>query len=259
GYERLWPADLHVIGKGITRFHCVIWPAMLLAAGLPLPTRVWAHGYVQWEGTKMSKTAGTAVTLGDAIERHGSDALRYFLLREVGFEADGNFSWDRFDERYTADLADGLGNLVSRSLAMVAKYREGVVPPVTADTPLDEAGRKAVAAYGQAMDRCDLRGGAEAAWELVATANLYIQQVAPWTLAKEGRQAELEVALAALARALYRLAVLAEPFMPGKAATIRASLGVEEARVDWESLEAPPVGGLETRRPEVLFPKPASV
>jgi methionyl-tRNA synthetase len=259
GYERLWPADLHVVGKGITRFHCVIWPAMLLAAGEALPRQVWAHGYVQWEGTKMSKTAGTAVTLGDAIERHGSDALRYFLLREVGFEADGNFSWDRFDERYTADLADGLGNLVSRSLAMIAKYREGLVPPVPGDTPLDEAGRKAVAAYRQAMDRCDLRGGAESAWELVATANLYIQQVAPWTLAKEGRQAELEVALAALARALYRLAVLAEPFMPGKAAIIRASLGMEEARADWESLEAPPVGGLETRRPEVLFPKPASV
>ena len=92
GYERLWPADLHVVGKGITRFHCVIWPAMLLAAGVALPREVWAHGYVQWEGTKMSKTAGTAVTLDEAIERHGPDALRYFLLREVGFEADGNFT-----------------------------------------------------------------------------------------------------------------------------------------------------------------------
>ena len=99
GYDLLWPADLHVIGKGITRFHCVIWPAMLMAAELELPKQVWAHGYVQWEGTKMSKTAGTAVTLDEAIERHGPDALRYFLLREVGFEADGNFSWERFDER----------------------------------------------------------------------------------------------------------------------------------------------------------------
>src|SRR5207237_4537646 len=116
GYERRWPADLHVIGKGITRFHCVIWPAMLLAAGLALPRLVWAHGYVQWEGAKMSKTAGTAVSLGAAIDRYGPDALRYFLLREVGFENDGNFSWDRFDARYTADLADTFGNLVSRSL-----------------------------------------------------------------------------------------------------------------------------------------------
>ncbi len=111
GYDRLWPADLHVVGKGITRFHCVIWPAMLLSAGIALPREVWAHGYVQWEGAKMSKTAGTAVSLGEAIDRHGPDALRYFLLREVGFEADGNFTWERFDERYTADLADGFGNL----------------------------------------------------------------------------------------------------------------------------------------------------
>ena len=128
GYERLWPADLHVIGKGITRFHCVIWPAMLLSAQLKVPREVWAHGYVQWEGTKMSKTSGTAVTLDEAIERHGPDPLRYFLLREVGFEADGNFTWERFDERYTADLADGLGNLASRTLAMLAKYRDGMVP-----------------------------------------------------------------------------------------------------------------------------------
>ena len=106
GYDRLWPADLHIVGKGITRFHCVIWPAMLLSAGVALPREVWAHGYVQWEGTKMSKTEGTAVSLDEAIGRHGPDALRYFLLREVGFEADGNFTWERFDERYIADLAD---------------------------------------------------------------------------------------------------------------------------------------------------------
>jgi methionyl-tRNA synthetase len=260
GYERLWPADLHVVGKGITRFHCVIWPAMLLAAGEALPREVWAHGYVQWEGTKMSKTAGTAVTLGEAIERHGPDALRYFLLREVGFEADGNFSWDRFDERYTADLADGLGNLVSRSLAMIGKYREGVVPGVQGDASLDTAGLEAVEAYQRAMDAYDLRGGAEAAWELVATANLYIQQVAPWKLAKEGRDAELDVALAALARALYRLAVLAEPFIPAKAASIREALGVPEAKgAAWDTLATPPVGAAVTSRPEVLFPKPSSV
>jgi methionyl-tRNA synthetase len=261
GYQRLWPADLHVVGKGITRFHCVIWPAMLLAAGEAIPRQVWAHGYVQWEGTKMSKTAGTAVTLDDAIERHGPDALRYFLLREVGFEADGNFSWDRFDERYTADLADGLGNLVSRSLAMIAKYREGVVPAAQDDTPLDQAGRAAVKAYASAMDAHDLRGGAEAAWDLVATANLYIQQVAPWKLAKEGRDAELDVALAALARALYRLAVLAGPFIPGKAASILDSLGAPDQPADgaWNSVAAPPVSGLQTHRPETLFPKPSSV
>jgi methionyl-tRNA synthetase len=261
GYERLWPADLHVVGKGITRFHCVIWPAMLLAAGEAIPRQVWAHGYVQWEGTKMSKTAGTAVTLGEAIERHGPDALRYFLLREVGFEADGNFSWDRFDERYTADLADGLGNLVSRSLAMIAKYREGVVPGARDETTLDRAGLEAIEAYGKAMDSLDLRGGAEAAWELVATANLYIQQVAPWKLAKEGREAELDTALAALARTLHRLAVLSGPFIPGKATDIWTALGAPGQPSDavWDTLATPPTEGLASRRPEALFPKPASV
>ncbi len=187
GYERLWPADLHVVGKGITRFHCVIWPAMLLAARLELPREVWAHGYVQWEGTKMSKTSGTAVTLDEAIERHGSDALRYFLLREVGFESDGNFTWERFDERYTADLADGLGNLASRSLAMLLKYRDGVVPRSAEPSTLDLAGRTALSAYVSAMDELDLRGGAEAAWSLVSAANLFVQQSAPWALAKAGK------------------------------------------------------------------------
>jgi methionyl-tRNA synthetase len=261
GYDRLWPADLHVVGKGITRFHCIIWPAMLLSADVALPREVWAHGYVQWEGTKMSKSAGTAVSLGEAIERHGPDALRYFLLREVGFEADGNFTWERFDERYTADLADGLGNLASRSLAMLAKYREGRIPAAAVDTPLDQAGREAVAAYGRAMDALNLRGGAEAAWELVATANLYIQQVAPWALAKAGKEAELDAALAALGRAMYRLAVLVAPFIPGKGQTLWQSLGLPAGALAtaWEGLAQPPVAGLVTNKPEVLFPKPRTV
>jgi len=226
-----------------------------------LPREVWAHGYVQWEGTKMSKSAGTAVSLGEAIERHGPDALRHFLLREVGFEADGNFTWDRFDERYTADLADGFGNLASRSLAMLAKYREGKVPAAVEETPLYLAGRKAVAAYARAMDALNLRGVAEAAWELVATANLYIQQTAPWTLAKTGREAQLDVALAALARALYRLAVLAAPFIPGKAQILWQSLGLagEQLAGAWDCLDRPSVAGLLTNKPEVLFPKPPSV
>jgi methionyl-tRNA synthetase len=260
-YTSRWPADLHVVGKGITRFHCVIWPAMLLSAGVALPREVWAHGYVQWEGAKMSKSAGTAVSLGEAIDRHGPDALRYFLLREVGFEADGNFTWDRFDERYTADLADGFGNLASRSLAMLAKFRDGKVPDSLEVTTLDQAGQSAVEAYASAMDALDLRGGAEAAWGLVGTANLYIQQVAPWALAKAGRDAELDAALAALARTLYRLAVLASPFLPGKALELWQTLGLPADGLGkaWTNLTAPPVAGLATKKPEVLFPKPPPV
>jgi len=261
GYERLWPADLHVIGKGITRFHCVIWPAMLLSAQLEVPRQVWAHGYVQWEGAKMSKTSGTAVTLDEAIDRHGPDPLRYFLLREVGFEADGNFTWERFDERYTAELADGLGNLASRTLAMISKYRGGVVPASNQETPLDRAGAESLRRYVEAMDALDLRAGAEAAWSLVSAANLFVQQSAPWALAKAQKEEELDRTLAALARALGRLAVLVSPFIPGKAQQLWEMLGLEGAvaRASWSGAEQPRVQGRKIGRAEVLFPKPASV
>jgi len=259
GYERLWPSELHVIGKGITRFHCIIWPAMLLSAGLALPREVWAHGYVQWAGAKVSKSAGTAVSLDEAIGRHGPDALRYFLLREVGFEADGNFTWERFDDRYTADLADGFGNLASRSLAMLTRYRGGTVPEGIGAW-LEQAGQSAGTRYQAAMDRLDLRAGADAAWELVSQANLYIQQSAPWTLAKEGKDAELDEVLGGLARCLYRLAVLASPFVPGKAQALWQALGQpgQAAAAHWASLTQPPVAGTATTKPEVLFPKPAA-
>ena len=264
GYERLWPADLHVIGKGITRFHCVIWPAMLLAAGLPLPREVWAHGYVQWEGAKMSKTAGTAVSLATAIERHGPDALRYFLLREVGFEGDGNFSWERFDARYTAELADTFGNLVSRTLAMVSRYREGVVPrdPTGFATPLEQAARDTVAAYRTAMDAYDLQGGAAQLMELATRANRYVDETAPWTLAKAPqRAAELDTVLANLVRTVARLAGLAAPFMPEKAAAIWTLLGgdVPFERLTWAAIESPALDGRRVAKPPVLFPKPATV
>jgi methionyl-tRNA synthetase len=258
GWDRLWPADAHVIGKGITRLHCCLWPAMLLAADLPLPRMVWAHGYVQWDGAKVSKSSGTAVSVDTAIARHGPDALRYFLLREVGFEGDGNFTWDRFDDRYTADLADGLGNLASRSLAMLAKYRDGVVPADGTPTSLDAAGGRAVSAYASAMDRCDLRAGGDAAWALVTEANQYIVQTAPWKLAKESRTTELDQALAGLARCLYRLAVMASPFMPDRMHSLWEALG-QAGRIEsasWLSLENPPVSGATTTKPPILFPKP---
>ncbi len=259
GFEARWPADLHAVGKGITRFHCIIWPAMLLSAGLDLPREVWAHGYVQWGGTKMSKTAGTAIGLDEAIERYGPDALRYFLLREVGFENDGNFSWERFDERYTSDLADGFGNLASRSLAMLAKYRDGIVPAGTVEGTLAAAGRTALAGYAAALDALDLRGAADAAWQLVSAANLYIQQTAPWTLAKEGRDADLDAALSQLAGCMYQLAVMAGPFMPGKADLLWQALGQTGSTADarWDALESPAISGARTHKPEGLFPRPA--
>jgi methionyl-tRNA synthetase len=264
GYERLWPADLHVIGKNITRFHCVIWPAMLLAADLALPRAVWAHGYVLWEGTKMSKTAGTAVTLGTAIERHGADALRYFLLREVGFEGDGNFTWERFDARYTADLADTFGNLVSRTLSMVERYRGGIVPADPrgggGHTPLERAALEALGAYARAMDALALQDGAAQLIELASRANRYVEETAPWKLAKENKHAELDSVLANLVRTVARLAVLAGPFMPAKALAVWEVLGAPPPRplagVRFADLAALPVAGQRVAKPPPLFPKP---
>jgi methionyl-tRNA synthetase len=266
GYDRLWPAELHVIGKGITRFHCVIWPAMLLAADLALPRLVWAHGYVQWEGTKMSKTAGTAVSLASAIERHGADALRYFLLREVGFEGDGNFTWERFDARYTADLADTFGNLVSRALSMVERYRGGVVPAdprgpgagAGGDTPLERAATDALGAYARAMDALALQDGAAQVIELASRANRYVEETAPWKLAKEQKDAELDSVLANLVRTVARLAVLAGPFFPGKAQLIWGALGAPRPldRIAFGDLTDLSVTGQRVAKPPPLFPKP---
>jgi methionyl-tRNA synthetase len=260
GYERLWPADLHVIGKGITRFHCIIWPAMLLAAELPLPRAVWAHGYVQWSGAKMSKTAGTTVGLGEAIEYHGADALRYFLLREVGFESDGDFTWERLDARYTADLADTLGNLVKRSLDMIHRYRGGTVPAAATSrgTPLDAAARAAVQAYQRAMDRNRLADGAAQWMDLAARANGYIQETAPWELAKAGKDAELDQVLAGLAGTVARLAVLGQPFIPGTAGAVWGLFpdAPPLETVGLQGLEKLVVSGQRIAKPPILFPKP---
>lgn len=273
-----WPADLHVIGKGITRFHCCIWPAILLAAGLPLPGLVWAHGYVQWGGAKVSKSEGTSVSLDEAIERHGPDALRWFLLREVGFENDGDFSFERFDARYDGDLANGLGNLAARVTAMLEKYRAGVVPggpaassaaPVaTAATdaprdeapgPLDVTGARLAGEYASGMDANDLKGSAETLSKLVSEANSYIVATAPWTLAKEAKEADLDTALASLARCLLRLSVMASPFMPVKAQALWSALGQPGTpETEWRLALQPELAGARVAKPDNLFPKPAT-
>src|SRR5437899_7984758 len=263
GFERLWPADLHVIGKGITRFHCVIWPAMLLAAELPPPRAVWAHGYVQWSGAKMSKTAGAAVSLSEAIDYHGADALRYFLLREVGLENDGDFTWERFGARYTSELAVTFGNLVSRSLTMITNYRGGVVrrDPCNYDTPLETAARSALAAYAGAMDANRVQEGAAQLVALASAANRYVEETAPYKLAKQPeRAAQLDSVLANLARTVGRLAVLAQPFVPTTAETVWGTLGPAPTRplttVRLRDLDTLDLAGSRILKPPILFPKP---
>ncbi|CAA9474643.1 MAG: Methionyl-tRNA synthetase [uncultured Solirubrobacteraceae bacterium] len=262
GYEARWPADLHVIGKDITRFHCVIWPAMLEAAGLPLPRQVWAHGFVLLGGERFSKSAGVRLDLDEAIDRFGADAFRYFLLREVPFDGDGSFSWERFEERYTADLANAFGNLASRTVAMVEKYCGGVVPP-GAPNAVDAADAADYGRYHAA-----LAGGTggyllsvalQQLWATVARGNEYVDRQAPWKLAKdEARRAELDATLATLVRQLARQAVALAPFMPAKAAALWAMLGAPGA-VDAQRFaahEAIDPTGWRVQRGSALFPRP---
>ncbi len=259
GYESIWPADLHVIGPDISRFHAALWPAMLMAADLPPPRGIWSHGWMTFSGSRFSKTAGVSVTLREAIDRHGVDPLRYFLLREIPWDANGNFSWDRFDGRYEAELADGYGNLASRILAMIVRYTGGVIPTSGETMSLDTEGEGIIEEYQKVMDGHWLHLGGQAAWKLVSSANSFVEQSAPWALHKKGDVERLEAVLAALARSLSRITLMAGPFLPQKAQQVWEALGqpgqVSDQR--WEAVERPEVGGASAVKPPPLFPKPA--
>ena len=254
-YGEWWPAQLHVIGKGISRFHCIIWPAMLMAAGVELPTTVWAHGYINWMGRKLSKSAGAPVDLENAIERHGADPLRYFLLAEVPWNADGDFTWQRFDDRYNAELANDLGNLANRTLAMIHKYRDAVVPG-GAPTPLDERALETVTSYRAVMDGQLLHQGLAAAMDLAGAANVFIEESAPWKLAKDaGAADQLDAVLGSLARTLARLAILLSPFMPRKSLELWRALGCEDGLARLDRYADLDLAGTTVERQAVLFPK----
>ena len=254
-YQETWPADVHVIGKDITRFHCIYWPAFLLSAGIELPKTVWAHGFVTYGGRKLSKSDGVTFDLQEAIDRHGPDALRYYLLREVPWNGDGDITRERFDERYTSDLANDLGNLCNRSLSMLEKYRGGVVPDAAPST-LDETCRRAVARYQEAMDDGLLHLGMAAAMEIVSMANGFIERQAPWTLAKDPAGGpELDTTLASLVRALLVAATLLHPFMPVKMGELVERLGVVGIPTLQDSLELG-LAGRSVKRGDPLFPRP---
>ncbi|MGI9078521.1 MAG: methionine--tRNA ligase [Gemmatimonadaceae bacterium] len=248
GFQSRWPANLHVIGKDITRLHCVVWPAMLESAGIPLPERVWAHGFVQSGGERLSKSAGVQVELGQAIERYGADAFRYYLLREVPFDGDGSFTFERFEERYTADLANAFGNLASRVISMIERYCGGVVPDSAgADAESEMADAMDFGAYHRSMDGSNGYLPHEAlrhVWLTVARANAYVDRKAPWKLAKDpAKRVELEQTLWSLARSLAMHAIHLAPFVPGKAQELWEQLGAPgraaECRIFAESPTQP--------------------
>ena len=263
GYKDKWPAQLHIVGKDINRFHTIIWPAILQAAELPLPERVWVHGFVLFGGERFSKSAGVKLDLWEAIERFGPDAFRYFLLREVPFDTDGTFSWERFEQVYTSELANTWGNLVSRTVAMMEKYFDGVVPAAQ-QTDLDTVDAKDIEAYHAAMDGRNgflLHEGIRRALACVTRGNEYVQTQQPWALAKSPeKRGALETTMGALARALARQAVLLFPFVPSKARDVWAQLGAP-GRIDdqrFDSLTKLDATGWRVRKGDPLFPKPAT-
>lgn len=255
-YRDYWPAEWHVIGKDITRFHCIYWPAMLMSANVEVPRAVWGHGFISLGGAKLSKSEGVRIELNEAIERHGSDALRYFLLKDTPWNGDGEFSYERFDERYTADLANNFGNLANRTISMIERYRDGVVPKA-GPTRLDEQIAMSLVKYRSAMDDNLLHQGAAAAMELSSAANGFVEEMAPWALAKDPAAADrLDETLGALARAVAALCTLLSPYTPLKMADLAGRLGLsgvpqldDVAKLDLE--------GNRVARGAVLFPRPA--
>jgi methionyl-tRNA synthetase len=225
-FEKWWPADLHVIGKDITRFHAVIWPAMLMSAGVPLPKQVFGHGWVHYKGEKMSKSLGTTVDPYDAIGLFGADPLRLYLAKEITFGGDGDFTWDRYEERYNVDLANNLGNLVSRIAAMAERYRAGRVNPTSAPGRLAGVAAQAVAAYRTSMDAFAIEGGAAEAYRIVDAANEFIASTEPWVLARDPAKAdELSQVLFDVAEAVRVAAILLLPVIPDAAAEILRRVG----------------------------------
>ncbi len=244
--EDLWPADLHLIGKEIVRFHAIYWPAFLMAAGLPLPKRIFAHGWLLFENDKMSKSRGNIVRATPIHKVLGTDALRYFLLREVVFGQDGSFSFDALVGRYNSDLANGLGNLASRTLAMINQYRGGVIPVCDGNQQIAQSSQEIAAMVMESLDRFEFSKALESVWSLIGAVDKYIVEQAPWKLAKGGdaEAKRLDEVLYTAAEALRIVTALLAPILPESAAKIWAQLGfttpidlVKTADLHWGRLQ----------------------
>ncbi len=266
-FAKFWPADVHLVGKEIVRFHSIIWPIILMALGVELPKKVYGHGWLVVEGDKMSKSKGNVIDPVLLIEEFGADAIRYFLLREINLGQDGNFSRDALIKRINSDLANDLGNLLHRTLNMMQRYNGGVMgqaaAPTDADAPLLTMAKAVPSRYRTMMENMDINGTLKEIWQLIGRANKYIDETEPWKLAKDPAQAaRLNRVLLNLLEVLSMVSVLVEPFIPTTSSRIRGQLGLPLAVTadDLTALDA--FGtvdairpGHRTGKPEPIFPR----
>ncbi len=254
--ERFWPAQFHVIGKDILKFHTVFWPAMLMAAGLPVPEHVFVHGFLLGaDGRKMSKSLGNVLDPFEVIDEFGVDALRFYLMREVQFGADGPVGMDAVKARYEGELANEYGNLASRSIAMIRRYRDGVVPEVALDPVLRAEFDGLPGDVSDLLDAAEVTAALDLVWQRVRRCNRYVEQRAPWQLAKdESAAGELDVVLASLAEAVRVISVLLAPYLPRATVTLLAALGTPGLDLSTASF-ATHGSGARVAALEPLFPR----
>lgn len=261
-FEKYWPADAHVIGKEINRFHSLLWPAMLMSVGLELPKQIAVHGWITADGQKMSKTIGNVINPLELVQKYPLEAIRYFFMREIPFDNDGDFSYAKFEERHNADLANGLGNLTNRILVMIEKYSDSVIPETTDDDGdlIKFLTKKTWPAYTDSMNNWRFDKALDAIWGFLAFCDQMISDKQPWAMAKKGDIKEVKDLLYHLAESLRHIAVMIWPVMPDTAEKIFAQLGLEAG-----TELAKPISELQTwvqlvvgnkiQKPEALFPR----